>query len=110
MYPNILNPSTDYILALQDTNTRGKQDPASESPYWFTQSHCMWILSVIRNSNNYKTSRFGNRICFRLQVRGGKYLLFRPLETANLFHWTFGWDDGDTSVESIRKDWTSDWG
>jgi hypothetical protein len=30
-----------------------------------------WTLSIIRISTNQKTQRFGNRICFRIQARGG---------------------------------------
>jgi hypothetical protein len=32
-----------------------------------------WTLSIVRNSINKETQRFGNWICFRPQVRGGTY-------------------------------------
>jgi hypothetical protein len=46
-----------------------------------------WTLSIVRYSRKYKTRRFGNWICFRLQMRG-KTTLLHPLEIANLNHWT----------------------
>jgi hypothetical protein len=34
-----------------------------------------WALPIVRNSTYWKAQRFGNWICFRPQVRGGRHLL-----------------------------------
>jgi hypothetical protein len=48
-----------------------------------------WAFSIVRNSREYKTRRFGNWICFRPQVKGEKTpTQLGPLERANLNHWT----------------------
>jgi hypothetical protein len=47
-----------------------------------------WTLSIFRYSRNYKRQRFGNCVCFRLQVMGTETAtLLGPLEIANLDHW-----------------------
>jgi hypothetical protein len=44
-----------------------------------------WTLPIVWCTKRYKiTQRFGNWICFRLQVRGEAPTKLDPLETANL--------------------------
>jgi hypothetical protein len=47
-----------------------------------------WTLSIVRYCKEHlRTQRFGNRICFRPQVRGWETpTLLGPLERANLNH------------------------
>jgi hypothetical protein len=44
-----------------------------------------WTLFIVRYSKNQRTQRFGNWICFHLQV-GGTPILSSPLERDNLNH------------------------
>jgi hypothetical protein len=40
---------------------------------YFSESLGLWTWSIVRDSKQLKTRRFGNWICFRLQVRGGRF-------------------------------------
>jgi hypothetical protein len=57
--------------------------------WWITQG-ISGFLDVIHHPVFEETRRFGNWICFRPQVKGGKKTPTQlgPLERANLNHWT----------------------
>jgi hypothetical protein len=56
-----------------------------------------WTFSIVRYSKDQETRRFGNRICFRLQVKGEDTQL-GPLERANLDHWRWSLSKGSNWV------------
>jgi hypothetical protein len=52
-----------------------------------------WVFGLYPSSGilkHYKTQRFGNWICLRLQVKGETSTLLGPLERPNIDHWNNG--------------------
>jgi hypothetical protein len=86
LFRNLLEGTEEYRDKRQDSQCLGwDSNPALEIQVWsyllgnlIFKSELLgfWTLSIVRYSRNYKTQRFGNWLCFRLQVRGrGRHLL-----------------------------------